>query len=241
VTGTRRAHRPLFLILGILSAFLAMGTPAAGQKATPPAAATGSPGAPAKASGGAKEEYPLHISAAQMEADQDQRLITFKGQVRADYADYTLYSDKLLIFYKPDEKKPMEKGQAAPAPAAKGQEASPASPLGGLGGDKIDRVEAWGNVRCVQQDRVATGEKAIYYKDKDDIVLLGHPQVWRGEDHLRGSKITMHLDTNKVEVESSPEQRVEANLYRTNQGGKTPAEYLSPGSKQTVPPGGRRR
>ena len=167
-----------------------------------------------------KQEYPLHISAAQMEADQDQRLITFKGQVKADYGDYTLYSDKLLIYYKPTEK-----GQAPAPPAAKGREA-PNAPLGGMGGDKIDHIEALGNVRCVQGDRVATGEKAIYYKDKDEIVLLGHPQVWRGEDLLKGSKITLKLATNKVEVESSPEQRVEAHLYQAAKEGKGPADFF---------------
>jgi lipopolysaccharide export system protein LptA len=171
-----------------------------------------------------------------MEADQDQRLIVFKGQVKADYADSTLYTDKLLIFYKPKEK-----GETAPPPVQKGQEASPASPLGGMGGDKIDRIEAWGNVRYVQEDRVATGEKAIYYKDKDEIVLLGHPQVWRGEDHLKGSKITMNLVTKKVEVESSPEQRVEAHLYQAAQEGKGPTEFLSPGGPKAVPRTGRRR
>ena len=220
-------------VLGVLLGFWLIGAPAAGQTAAP------KPAAPAQAktpvAGAQKQEYPLHISAAQMEADQDQRLITFKGQVKADYGDYTLYSDKLLIYYKPTEK-----GQAPAPPAAKGQEA-PNAPLGGMGGDKIDHIEALGNVRCVQGDRVATGEKAIYYKDKDEIVLLGHPQVWRGEDLLKGSKITLKLATNKVEVESSPEQRVEAHLYQAAKEGKGPADFFSPGGPKTVPRTGRSR
>ena len=235
MTRKRRSKGPAVLALGILLAFLGAGTPAFGQKVTPkPAASTAE--AQTKAPGAQKQEYPLHISAAQMEADQDQRLIVFKGQVKADYADYTLYTDKLMIFYKPKEK-----GQAAAPASERGQEASPTSPLGGLGGDKIDRIEAWGNVRCVQEDRVATGDKAIYYKDKDEIVLLGNPQIWRGEDHLKGSKIILHVETKKVDVESSPEQRVEAQLYQATQGGKAPAEYLSPGGQPAVPRAGRRR
>ena len=218
--------------LGVLLGLILMGTAASGQAAPKPAV-------PAQAktplAGAQKQEYPLHISAAQMEADQDQRLITFKGQVKADYGDYTLYSDKLLIYYRPTEK-----GQAPAPPAAKGGEA-PSSPLGGMGGDKIDHIEALGNVRCVQGDRVATGEKAIYYKDKDEIVLLGHPQVWRGEDLLKGSKITLKLATNKVEVESSPEQRVEAHLYQAAKEGKGPADFFAPGGPKTVPRKGRSR
>ena len=223
------------LTLGFLLALPMAATPALGQAVVPKSTAP-TPTTKAKATGAQKPEYPLHISAAQMEADQDQRLVVFKGQVKADYGDYTLYTDKLLIFYKPKEK-----GQAALAAAGKGQEAPTTSPLGGVSGDKIDRIEAWGNVRCVQDDRVATGEKAIFYKDKNLIVLLGNPQIWRGEDHLKGSKITLNVETKKVEVESSPEQRVEAHLYPATQEGKGPGETASPGTSKTVPRTGRRR
>jgi len=232
---TRKRKATGTTALGILLTLLMAATPVLGQAAAPKPAAP-APAAPAQAPGAQKPEYPLHISAAQMEADQDQRLIIFKGQVKADYADSTLYTDKLLLFYKPKEK-----GQSAPAPAGKGQEATTASPLGGLGGDKLDRIEAIGNVRYVQEDRVATGEKAIYYKDKDDIVLLGHPQVWRGEDHLTGSKITLNLATKKVEVESSPQQRVEAHLYQATKEGKGPGDIFSPGGGPAAPRTGRRR
>jgi len=236
VTRERKFTGRALLALGLLLALLLAATPVLGQAVAPQPATPTTPTANTKAPGAPKQEYPLHISAAQMEADQDQRLIVFKGQVKADYGDSTLYADKLLIFYKPKEK-----GQAASAPAAKSQEASPTSPLGGLGGDKIDRIEAWGKVRYVQDDRVATGEKAIYTKDKDQIVLLGHPQVWRGQDHLRGSKITLNLVTKKVDVESSPEQRVEAHLYQALQEGKGPSDLLSPGTSKAVPRAGRRR
>ena len=174
-------------VLGVFLGLLLTGAPASGQTVAPKPAALAQAKTPLAAT--QKQEYPLHISAAQMEADQDQRLITFTGQVKADYGDYTLYSDKLLIYYKPKEK-----GPAPAPPGGKGQktpqasQGSQASPLGGMGGDKIDHIEAIGNVRCVQGDRVATGEKAIYYKDKDIIVLLGHPQVWRGEDLLERVK-----------------------------------------------------
>ncbi len=176
---------------------------------------------------------PLRITAAQMEADQDQRLIVFKGQVKAEYGDANLYADKLLVIYKPQEKV-----RGAAAPAGKSKESSP---LGDLGGDELDRIEAWGNVRYVQGDRVATGEKAIYYRDTDEIVLLGQPQVWRGENHLKGSKITINLTSKKVVVDSSPQQRVEAHLYQTAQEGKTPEEFFAPKSPKPASRTGRPR
>jgi lipopolysaccharide export system protein LptA len=163
-----------------------------------------------------------------MEADQEQRLIVFKGQVKAAYGEDTLYADQLLVIYKPKDKvRSPQAGQGAAG-----------SPLGDLGGEEIDRIEALGNVRYVQGDRVATGEKAIYYRDKEEIVLLGNPQVWRGENHLRGSKITVNLVTKKVAVDSSPQQRVEAHLYQATQGGKTPGGLPAP---KGAPPAARPR
>jgi lipopolysaccharide export system protein LptA len=166
-----------------------------------------------------------------MEADQEQRLIVFKGQVKAEYGDDTLYTDQLLVIYKPKEK-------VRPPAAGKSTDVSP---LGDLGGEEIDRIEARGNVRYVQDDRVATGETAIYYRNKNEIVLMGNPQVWRGENHLKGSKITINLTSKKVAVESSPQQRVEAHLYQAAPGGKTPGELLAPKSPKPVSRTGRPR
>jgi lipopolysaccharide export system protein LptA len=231
----RRSIATGLLVPGLLLALLMAAATAWGQPAAPPPPAS-SPAAPAKAPAAPKQEFPLHISAAQMEANQEQHVIIFTGQVKADYGDSTLYTDKLLVFYKSKEEKPKVKGKT-PAPPAANNPAT--SPLAGLGGDQLERLEAWGNVRYVQGDRVATGEKAIYYRDKDEIVLLGHPQVWRGEDYMKGSKIIMHLATRKVEVESTPNQRVEAHLYPATLEGKTPPALFPPGGKRTVPRTGR--
>ncbi len=218
--------------LGLMLAILMAGTPAWGQEAAPRDPIS-TPRAPQQGPGSGKPEIPLHVSAAQLEADQDQRLIVFKGQVKAEYGDSTLYTDQLLVFYQPKEK------GRSPSPAAgKSQEVSP---LGDLGGEKLDRIEARGNVRLVQGDRVATGEKAVYHRDKDEIVLLGHPQVWRGENHLKGSRITFNLASKKVVVESSPQRRVEAHLYQATGGGEKIKESPSSGGSRAAPRTGRPR
>jgi lipopolysaccharide export system protein LptA len=161
-------------------------------------------GAAPKKEGG--QEIPLRITAATLEADQKEGIIIFSGQVKAIYGDATLYADQLRVYFKP---KPAPVKGAAPAPQAKADQ----SPLGELGAEKIDRIVAKGNVRLVQEDRVATGDEAIYYKDRDEVVLLGNPQVWRAENTLKGERIIFNLKTNKVLVESSPQRRVEALLY----------------------------
>lgn len=153
-----------------------------------------------------QKETPLRISAARLEADQKEGIIIFSGQVKALYGESTLYSDRLLVYLKKEPVAP--KGAAKPP-----QEAGEQSPLGDLGAGKIDRIVAKGQVRFVQGDRVATGDEAIYYKDRDEVVLLGNPQLWQAENTLKGERIIFNLSSNKVLVESSPQRRVEALLY----------------------------
>lgn len=186
---------------------------------TAPKGAPSRPATAKKKPGAQNAEIPLHISASRLEADQEKNRIVFKGKVKALYGDATLYADELWVMYQPRQ------GRSS---------AAAESPLGELGGENIDRIEARGKVRFVQGDRVATGAKAIYYRSKDEIVLLGRPQVWRGENHLRGSKITFNLASQKVVVEGSAKQRVEAHLYQAP-GGGTPPRDLFPGG----PPGGQ--
>ncbi len=169
-------------------------------------------------------DFPLHITAARLEADQQAKIITFIGQVRAQYGDSILYADQLKVYYQASP------ASGAPAPtgaASPGQKPEGKSPLADLGGEKIDRIVATGQVRFVQEDRVATGQEATYYKDREEVVLLGHPQLWRGENSLKGERIIFNLRDNRLKVESSPQQRVEANLY--------PGGTKAPGARRTLP------
>jgi len=210
-----------WLIFSLLLVLLVVNPPGAGGA-----------GPPKKGANAAQSEFPLRISAARLEADQKGGVILFSGKVKADYGDATLYSDQLRVYFKPSPEAPKGKTAAA-APQEENQ-----GPLGDLGGEKIDRIVATGQVRFVQEDRVATGEEAIYYKDKDEVVLLGHPKVWQAENTLKGERIIFNIKTNKVLVESSTQQRVEAFLYsKTAPEGKGPKELIplkpkAPGGKQ---------
>ncbi|MFZ5450600.1 MAG: LptA/OstA family protein [Thermodesulfobacteriota bacterium] len=167
------------------------------------------------------KDIPLHISAARLEADQKERVITFSGQVKADYGDNILYAERLRVYYEPPD--------AGAKP--KDPEKKETSPLGDLGGEKINRIVASGGVRFVQADRVATGKEATYYRAKEEVVLTGNPQVWRGENTLKGERIVFNLRTNRVTVESSPKKRVEAHLYTSGQKAPGGGKSFLPGAK----------
>ena len=178
---------------------------------------------------GPEKEVPLLITAARLEADQTKGIVIFSGSVKAVYGDATLYSDQLQVYFKPKPAPP--KGTPTPPQEKAGQ-----SPLGDMGAEKIDRIVAKGNVRMVQEDRVATGDEAIYYQDRDEVVLTGNPQLWRAENTLKGERIIFNLATKKVLVESSPQRRVEALLYSQGASeGKTP-QPLSPKARKSRQP-----
>jgi lipopolysaccharide export system protein LptA len=172
--------------------------PAAAQKAR---SSRGSPPAAAQ-----DADLPLRITASSLEADQEKRLVLFRGEVKAQKGEAVLYCDQLLVYFQPP----------ATAPAAPKVEPQPL-PGGFGGGEKIDRIEARGRVRFVYEDRVATGETAVYYQDRGEIILTGNPKVWQGDNTLKGERIIFNTRENRVRVESSPSQRVEAFLY--SQGG----------------------
>ncbi len=175
-----------------------------------------------------QDEFPLHITAARLEADQNQRLIVFSGQVKATYGENILYCEQLRVYYEPPA------AGSKPAAAAQAQEKKEASPLGDLGGEKIDRIVASGGVRFVQGEKVATGREATFYRKRDEIILVGNPQVWSGENTLKGERIIFNLKDNRVMVESSPQKRVEAHLYPANQpAGAAKSFPLGPKSRRS--------
>jgi len=197
--------RRLLILAALLCLAAAPGLGAPPEKGKP---------SPAKPEG----EFPLHITSTKMEADQNAGVVTFTGQVKATYGENILYSDQLRVFFQKKPAAPAAAKAKSSAPPAGAQEGAGSSPLGELGGDKIDRIVATGQVKFVQEDRVATGQEATYYKDRDEVVLVGNPQLWQNENNLKGERIIFNLKDNKMRVESSPAKRVEAHLYPANPG-----------------------
>lgn len=76
----------------------------------------------------------------------------------------------------------------------------------------VEKVEAVGNVRIVQQNRTGFAGQAVYDSRSGRIVLTGNPRVVQGGDSISGKVITYYLDDDKSEVSSGgdPKARVEA-------------------------------
>ena len=80
-------------------------------------------------------------------------------------------------------------------------------------GGGLSRVDAQGNVRVVQGDRIATGSSIVFNNATQTIVATGDPRVWQGDNVVHGKKITVYLKEERTVVEGEPNSRASATIY----------------------------
>lgn len=142
---------------------------------------------------------PIEITSDRLDAYNEKRMVVFSGNVVATQQDKTIYADTLNIIYK-KEPGPQSYSPAKPQAKKKSETA----------GGELDRIEAVGNVRIVQQNRLVTGEKAVYFQNEQKIIVTGDPVLKEGENIIKGDRVVVLLDENKGIVESSKQKRVTA-------------------------------
>jgi len=81
------------------------------------------------------------------------------------------------------------------------------------GSDGLSKIDARGNVRVVQGDRVATGSRIIFNNANKTIVATGSPRVWQGDNVVHGGKITVYLKEERTVVEGAIDSRASATIY----------------------------
>ncbi len=85
-------------------------------------------------------------------------------------------------------------------------------------GGEVDRVEAFGNVRIVQLNRLGTAGHAVYSNKEGKISLYINPKVYQGKDVVSGKVITYYIGEEKSVVTGGPESRVEAVIHPKGRG-----------------------
>jgi lipopolysaccharide export system protein LptA len=75
---------------------------------------------------------------------------------------------------------------------------------------EIAQVIADGQVRIVQQEKLATGDKAIYYNQEERVVMTGSPKVTEGDNSVEGQEITLYLNEKRSVVSGGDGGRVKA-------------------------------
>ena len=148
-----------------------------------------------------KSQGPMVIKSKTLEADDKKKRVTFEGDVEAKRDDFTVWCNKLVVFYKKSsEQKDTEKVSAG-----------------------IDRIVATGAVKIIRAEGgVATGEKAVYYQKGEKLVLTGKPVVKQGEDFVEGDVITLFLKEDRSIVESARDKKVRAVIFPKQEKGQGP-------------------
>lgn len=134
---------------------------------------------------------PIHIKSNRMEAMDKNGTVVFKGNVIAVKGDLTINADRLDVIY--TEKKTGSKE--------------------GKQRRVLKKIVATGHVKIVQGKKVGTGQKAVYDKRAEKLVLTGDAQVWEGSNRIKGNRITLYINEDRSVVESSGSQKVEATVY----------------------------
>lgn len=80
----------------------------------------------------------------------------------------------------------------------------------------VDKIEAEGNVRIVQENRIGTAAHAVYDSRQGRITLTGNPRVMQGEDTISANIITYIIDEEKsvASGEGSLDKRVEVTIQQ---------------------------
>ena len=88
---------------------------------------------------------------------------------------------------------------------------------GDKGGD-VESVEANGNVRIVQGNRLGTAGRALYDNQEGKITMTDNPRVYQGKDFVSGKVITYFVADGRSEVEGGGGGQVEAIIHPSGKG-----------------------
>ena len=77
---------------------------------------------------------------------------------------------------------------------------------------KLKEIIAIGNVKVVQLDRRATGQKVTFDQDGNKVVLDGDAVVREGTNVIRGERITFYVEEERSVVESGKGGRVSTSI-----------------------------
>ncbi len=156
-----------------------------------PAGLLAAPVAPPEKKGIATGKLPIEIRSDRLKVVHREGKIVFTGKVVAKRGDVTIHAKSLSVFYEVGEEK---------------QGGNP-------GTGEIKSITALGDVRIVQGDRLATGQRADYYETEQKIVLTGSPRIWQGKSFVRGKRIVVYLQEERSEVEGDDEEPVRATIH----------------------------
>ena len=77
---------------------------------------------------------------------------------------------------------------------------------------KLKEMMATGNVKVVQLDRRATGQRATFHQDENKVVLEGEAVVREGENVIRGERVIFYVNEKRSIMEGKKGGRVSTTI-----------------------------
>lgn len=141
-------------------------------------------------------DQPIQIVSDRLDAYHEKKMVVFTGNVVATQGKRTIKSDRLTLYYREDKKTSTR---------------STKTEMEGVG--NVERVEAKGNVTITEEERVVTGDEAIFEQDAEKVTVTGNAVMREGANIVRGDRIVVFMQENRGVVESVENRRVKATIY----------------------------
>lgn len=74
----------------------------------------------------------------------------------------------------------------------------------------VEEIIASGEVRIIQNDRIATADRATLIQKEGKIVLIGSARLLQGKDSIEGEEITVFINEEKSIIKAQQGGRVQA-------------------------------
>lgn len=181
---TRPDRDPRLAVMAVI--FVALTATATAQ--TPRAGTTSVP----LASLDENSKEPIKIDADRLDVFDKESKAVFAGNVVAVQGKTTIRCSKMTIFY-------ANRGQGLPG-QAQGARPTPAAP-GATADGGIKRLDCDGPVTVTSEDQVATGDKAVFDREKDIVVLTGKVALSKGQNVTRGDRMLYNTKTGIANID----------------------------------------
>ncbi|MCG6892642.1 MAG: lipopolysaccharide transport periplasmic protein LptA [Desulfobacteraceae bacterium] len=139
----------------------------------------------------------IHVVADRLITNTEAQTAEFIGNVRATQGDTVIVGDRLKVYYENAKGKKNATGENA----------------------AITKLVVTGNVTINLDDKVAVSEQAVYLTESGILVLSGaNSKITSENNSVSGDKITLYREEDRMEVEGSSKERVEAIFYPKEKG-----------------------
>ncbi len=127
---------------------------------------------------------PIDITSDTLEVFQAENRAVFTGHVVAIQAEDRLKADTMTVYYRKQDDAAAKKKKTSTGPEA----------------GAIKKIDADGNVFLSTPTETASGDTGTYEVEQQVIHLNNHVVLTRGQNVLKGDKLTYNLDTGKSVV-----------------------------------------